>query len=158
MISSEGIVKIYPSPGGYNPDSDGFDELDNVIWHSFVGQFRLIHELPRYTAALQIPNVLKRDSMKLYLAEKPRRSMANKIFDFLDAGLPTLVGDQILQANILRRCGALIPLDRFDPLRSLRELSAKTLAGRHRDFDDRRVKNFFVTAQIERLIRFYEAL
>ena len=126
-------LHIYPAIGGLDIAFDEYfalylkeNELNSFFhFHRPVPYGELIERIGHYDAALHVVD----GSYGRVTEEKLNYSTANKLFDYIEAGLPVIIHRGLLQRSIARRCGTAVTVDSLDNIRPRLE---RVLAS-HRD-------------------------
>lgn len=124
-------LHIYPACGGLDLDFDRYFALylreseTNPYFHFYrpLPYDQLIERLAEYDAALHAFDELGRVT-----EDKLRYSTANKLFDYIEAGLPVIIHRGRLQRSIVRRCGTAVTVESLENLRAALESALR--AGR----------------------------
>jgi len=160
-VSTDGVhLHVYPSPWSWIGSFEEFfaDYLslarDNRFFHFHrpVSHAALQHDLRQYDAGF----FDARFTIEGYTAWKLRYAASNKIFDYLDAGLPVIATAVPFQRFILARHGAAVDGGRLESegRRYLESLDWGAL----RDNVARAREHYSVRRHAPRLAAFYESL
>jgi len=122
-ILAEQEIHLHIYPASVDPEID-FDDYFQLYlrenesnpffhFHRPVPYGDLIERLSEYDAAMQFFD----QGGGRQTADKLNYSTANKIFDYVEAGLPIVVHRGLLQCGIARRCGTVVQVDSLRDLR-----------------------------------------
>jgi glycosyltransferase involved in cell wall biosynthesis len=111
-------LHLYPAP---MPNSVPFDQFFSVyLSESYQNRFLHIHhslpyeelmaELPMYDAALHIAGITVNRNLGRVTRAKLDYSSANKLFDYIEAGLPVVIHDGNHQRGIVRHYGTSVEI------------------------------------------------
>ena len=147
-------LHIYPSYDGFVP-IPGLPP--NTTVHSRLTPDALLPELSRYDMGITMPYVLTHAHSSTYTMDKSLLAMANKVFDYLDAGLP-VVCDTRLQSWILGRGRVLIPISRERPLEDMDRIRYEDVRAQREHIRQHRGeinRRFGILSHMPRLLEFY---
>jgi tetratricopeptide (TPR) repeat protein len=147
------VFPAYPRPGLVDYAASQGDGM--LVVHERQEPKALQLHLRRYLAGIQFPLSLKRAVEPAYTTNKGRVSISGKMFDYLDAGLPMIVADQLFQRWLLNRYQAAIPLDQAAPLESMARLNVGRLREVRNTLRQTDLSPICLSRQIPRLIEFY---
>lgn len=119
-------LHVYPAPTPENAKFDDFFSLylaeseRNSFFHIYrpLPYEALIGVLPQYDAAMHIMGVSINDNLGRATRAKLDYSTANKLFDYIQAGLPVIIHDGKHQRGVVRHYGAAVEITRIDHVRA----------------------------------------
>lgn len=128
MFKSKGIhfhiYPVYPPDKGLENDENFKEFYRAYILASETNRYLHLHRqltnreligvLSQYDIGMFHMNLAKKDLINT--VDKYRFSTANKIFDYIEAGLPVLLHNSFHQRGIARHYGTLIGVESFDDL------------------------------------------
>lgn len=108
---------IYPSPSNIRADYEEYEQIAKqnsyFHFHEAVAQQDLAKELGKYDFGIHTGFV--NDELHTQSAEKYKYCTTLKLFNFMEAGIPTIISDNLIyQAWILERFGGGVTIERKD--------------------------------------------
>ena len=118
-------LHIYPAPNPGNADFENFFSLyleeskQNPFFHIYhpLPHEELVKKLPQYDAALHIMGATINDGIGRSTRAKLDYSSANKLFDYIEAGLPLIVHNGKHQRGIVRHYGQIVEVSDISRVR-----------------------------------------
>jgi len=149
-------LHVYPSlPAQQLIDFSHHWEKGMFVVHDRQSPDQLSRQLRRYLAGVQIPLFVKNRVNPVYTEAKGHHSISGKIFDYLEAGIPTLAVDQHFQLRLLRRYSAAVSLNVNQSDDGMMVTRLKKAKQRLRSTE---LSKLTIDAQISRLLEFYAAV
>jgi hypothetical protein len=158
LLAAQGVhLHIYPAFEAWAIRSS-YMELANTTpffhFHPPVQSDELVRQMAQYDAGLR---VFMHEYRKAYTEWKLAYAPSNKIFDYLDAGLPVIINGFPFQAWLLKRVGVALLIN--DELKSYAKRYRLQIDwGALRPSIAQARARFAVRAQVNRLVLFYESL
>ena len=138
----EGFFSLYFDEARRNP----FLHLHRPCSHA-----KLVARLPEFDAALHVFGTGIGKDPGRNTAAKIRYSSANKLFDYIEAGLPVIIHEGLHQRGVVRHFGQAICLETIDDARASITLALGGTSSPNR-------ASCSITAQAPRLLALYERL
>lgn len=148
-------LHIYPTPVSNKEDHVDYIKMDREMdyfhFHESVSQEKLGIELSKYDFGI-LPFF---NSKTKRIIDKRKYSTTLKLFNFIEAGLPVIISEDVLfQGFLARRFGSAIKVSESD-LGNLRELLKRfDLDTMHKNIEHKR-EALSLKANIDRLVDFY---
>ena len=148
------ILKIYSC----NKLDDCLKDYKNIIQCGVITNYNeFIEAVSESDFGVQIPFSSETGALDYKNPDlKSKYSMANKIFDYLDAGLAVITSGAKLQAKILKNVNACILLDNSNVNEAFKKIIRDLKAGKFSKPEG--IENFNINKQILRMESFYKKI